>query len=296
MSAELLRRLVAGDQRALARAITAVENADPLTPAILAAVDTLPGRSLVIGITGPPGAGKSTLIDALITEFRRGGRTVAVLAVDPSSPISGGAILGDRIRMAGHAGDPGVFVRSIASRGHLGGLFRSAWSVLRVMEAAGPDVILVETVGTGQSEVEIAEFARVRVVVCAPGLGDEVQAIKAGVLEIADVLVVNKADHPLAARTVRELEGMLALRSQQAPPVAVLSTTASTGEGVQALARALDEAALRLGAVSEGGAASARADRALRRLLAQAAAALLRERIERGSPAGLDALCERVRR
>jgi LAO/AO transport system kinase len=186
-----IEHLLAGDRAALARAITAVENETAEAPLVLKAIRPALGRASVVGFTGAPGAGKSTLVSAYVAELRRRNLGVGVVAVDPSSPITGGALLGDRIRMTAHATDPGVFIRSLASRGHLGGLSRTASRVIDVMDAAGKDVVLVETVGAGQSEVEIADVADVRVVVLAPGLGDEIQAIKAGILEIADILVVN---------------------------------------------------------------------------------------------------------
>lgn len=244
----LIEGLLAGRPRALSRAITEVENAGPGSAAILAAIAPHRGRARTVGVTGPPGAGKSTLIAALIRELRQRGRTVGVLAVDPSSPISGGAILGDRIRMAAHTADPGVFVRSLASRGHLGGLSRTTWNVLQVMDAYGPDVILLETVGSGQSEVEIADFAQTRVVLCAPGAGDDIQAIKAGILEIADILVVTKADLPQAERTARELREMLAMRPMRPGwKVPVLTTVATLHQGVEELLDAAKDHALAAG-------------------------------------------------
>jgi len=234
--------VLAGHPRALARALTAIENDAPGVDELLGALAPRAGRARVVGVTGPPGAGKSTLIDALVGEWRARGRTVGVLAVDPSSPVTGGAILGDRVRMGRHAGDPGVFVRSLASRGHLGGLVRAARGIVLAMDAYGPDVLVLETVGAGQSEVEVARYAPVKLVLCPPGLGDDVQAMKAGVLEIADVLVVNKADDPRAADTASQLEAMLALRASSAPPVRVLRTIATTGQGVPALVDALDAA------------------------------------------------------
>lgn len=284
--------LLAGQPRALSRAITLVENGHPEATAILAAIRPHLGRAAIVGVTGPPGAGKSTLIGALVRELRRRGRSVGVLAVDPSSPISGGAILGDRVRMGEHAGDPGVFVRSIASRGHLGGLFRTAWGVVQVMDAWGPDFIVLETVGSGQSEVEVADFAHLRLVLCAPGAGDDIQAIKAGILEIADLLVVNKADQPLAAQTVRQLEAMLALRSPSAPSAQVLATVATTGEGLAGLADLLEAAAARTGPAARGAVQRTR----LRRTLADAAAELLRARLLAADDEALEALCERLAR
>jgi LAO/AO transport system ATPase len=233
-------RIAAGDRRAIARAITAVENETAEATALRAALAGRIGHARVIGVTGPPGAGKSTLVSALIREFLRRARTVAVAAVDPSSPVSGGAVLGDRVRMAEHQADERVFIRSLAARGHLGGLTRTARAVIDVLDAARFDVVIVETVGAGQSEVEVAAVAETRVVVCPPGMGDEVQAIKAGVLEIADILVVNKADSPGAARTERELSGMLELRRPSAWTPPVLRTVATTGEGLPALIEAIE--------------------------------------------------------
>jgi LAO/AO transport system kinase len=229
-----LPALLAGDRAALARAITAVENETIEARTVLQGIRGRLGRALVVGFTGAPGAGKSTLVSAYVDVLRRRGLTVGVVAVDPSSPLTGGAILGDRIRMTRHSGDAGVFVRSLASRGHLGGLSRTAARVIDVFDASGRDVVVVETVGTGQSEVEVAEIADVRVVVNAPGLGDDVQAIKAGILEIADVLVVNKADLPFAERSARQLAAMAAQRGHR--PVPVLQTSASSGQGVEELA------------------------------------------------------------
>lgn len=233
---ELVARLLDGQPAALARAITAVENQTPDARLILKRIQPHLGKALVVGFTGPPGAGKSTLINAYVKELRGRGKTVCVLAVDPSSPISGGAILGDRIRMSSHTGDPGVFVRSLASRGHLGGLSRTAARVLDVMDASGRDVIVIETVGAGQSEVEIAGVASTKVVVCAPGLGDDIQAIKAGILEIADILVVNKCDMAQAENTKRQLKAMLHLRRESAWAVPVLGTTATDFAGLSELA------------------------------------------------------------
>lgn len=232
-----LPALLVGDRAALARAITAVENETAEARPVLRAIRDRLGRALVVGFTGAPGAGKSTLVSAYVGELRRRGLTVGVAAVDPSSPLSGGAILGDRIRMAQHATDPGVFVRSLASRGHLGGLSRTATQVIDVFDAAGRDVVVVETVGTGQSEVEIAEIADVRVVVNAPGLGDDIQAIKAGILEIADILVVNKSDLPFAERSARQLAAMTAQRSSG--PVPVLQTSALGNKGIAELCDAI---------------------------------------------------------
>jgi LAO/AO transport system ATPase len=233
-------RIAAGERRAIARAISAVENETPDAAVIRAAIAGRLGHARVVGITGPPGAGKSTLVNALIREYLGRGKSVAVVAVDPSSPLSGGAVLGDRIRMAEHQADERVFIRSLASRGHLGGVTRTTRAVIDVLDAARFDVVIVETVGAGQSEVEIAGIARTRVLVCPPGLGDDVQALKAGVLEIADVFAVNKADTPHAERTERELLGMLGLRKPAAWTPPVLRTVATTGEGVAGVADAIE--------------------------------------------------------
>jgi LAO/AO transport system kinase len=216
---ELASRVLTGERRALARALSLVENGHPDGEAALSALFPHTGRAHTIGVTGAPGAGKSTLVAALAKALRATGKTIAVLAIDPTSPFSGGAILGDRIRMTELHGDTGVFIRSMATRGSLGGLSRSARDAVRVMDAAGFDVVLIETVGAGQSEVEIARIAQTVLVVEAPGMGDDVQAIKAGILEIADILVINKADRPGADNTLRALRMMLetghpALRSQ----------------------------------------------------------------------------------
>lgn len=237
---DLVIGLRAGNRAALARAITLVENNAPGTGELLQAISSVLGKALVVGFTGAPGAGKSTMVGAYVKELRRRGKSVGVIAVDPSSPLSGGAVLGDRIRMSEHADDPDVFVRSLASRGHLGGLSRSAAHVIDVMDAFGKDVIVLETVGAGQSEVEVADIADVKIVVCAPGLGDDIQAIKAGILEIADILVVNKADNPLAERTARQLEARTTGSASRKIPV--LKTIAVEGEGLEALAETIETA------------------------------------------------------
>ena len=208
-AAALVEGIRAGNRMLLARAITRVENQAADAPAILHALYPATGRAHIVGITGAPGTGKSTLVTTLAQAYRAQGRTVAVVAIDPTSPFTGGALLGDRVRMRALSGDAGVFVRSMATRGSLGGLSKSTGDVVTVLDAAGFDRILVETVGVGQAEVEIASTAYTTLVVEAPGLGDEVQAIKAGILEIGDVLVVNKADRPGADRTIRALEMML---------------------------------------------------------------------------------------
>jgi LAO/AO transport system kinase len=239
---ELVDRLLAGDRRALARVATLIENAAPDANAILAELHRRGGRAHVIGFTGSPGAGKSTLVAQLVRELRRRDHRVGVLAVDPSSPFSGGAILGDRIRMQELAGDPNVFIRSMASRGSLGGLAGATRDVVRALDAASFDTIVIETVGAGQAEVEIVRAAQSVVVVAVPGMGDDIQAIKAGILEIADIFVVNKADRPGADQTAAELRMLLSLdehRKERAWKPPILKTVASSGDGIADVADAL---------------------------------------------------------
>ncbi len=239
---ELTQRILNGDVRAAARLMTMIENGDAEARAALKSLYAHTGSAHIIGITGPPGSGKSTLVDRLTEELRKRDKTVGIVAVDPTSPFTGGAILADRIRMQSHSLDAGVFIRSMATRGHLGGLARATNEIVDVMDAAGKEVILIETVGVGQDEVEVVGTAHTCVVVSVPGLGDEVQTFKAGILEIGDLFVVNKADREGANRTATELEMML----HMAPKAAgwspkVLKTVATTGEGVTALLDAICE-------------------------------------------------------
>ena len=239
----LLRRARDGDPRATARLLSAVEGRSPRLREVMAALSAHAGHARTLGVTGSPGVGKSTLVSALVTAHRGAGRTVAVLAVDPTSPFTGGAVLGDRVRMQEHATDPGVFIRSMATRGHLGGLAWATPQAVRVLDAVGYDVVLVETVGVGQSEVEVAGLADTTLVVLAPGLGDGIQAAKAGILEVGDVFVVNKADRDGADAVVRDLTGMLRLASAEPsawrPPV--LRTVAARDEGIDALLAAAEQ-------------------------------------------------------
>ena len=244
---DLVERARRGEQLAVARLISLVEDGGPELPLVAAALAPYAGRAHVVGLTGPPGVGKSTTTSELVRVLRAQGRRVGVLAVDPSSPFSGGALLGDRVRMGEHATDEGVFIRSMASRGHLGGLAWSTPHALRVLDAVGCDVVLVETVGVGQSEIEIVALADTTVVLLAPGAGDGIQAAKAGVLEVADVFVVNKSDRAGADETVRDLRRMISLGPGEGSEVAgarwrvpVQRTVAARGEGIDELMAALD--------------------------------------------------------
>lgn len=235
-----VERLRSGDPRALARAITAIENTSPESGALLRQLFPYSGKARVIGITGAPGAGKSTLVDHLAREYRKQERTVGVVAVDPTSPFSGGAILGDRIRMLAHHADPGIFIRSMATRGFLGGLAHATTDVVTAIDASGKDIILIETVGVGQDEVDVVRLADVTVLILVPGMGDDVQSIKAGIMEIADIFVINKSDREGADRVEREIRAMqsLAMRKDQwTPPI--VKTVATDGTGIPDLASAV---------------------------------------------------------
>ena len=288
---ELVAALRRAERRAIARVATEFERLSPIAAQLLAAIESDLGRARVIGITGPPGAGKSTLVNAMIVELRRQGHTVGVIAVDPSSPISGGAILGDRIRMTAAAADDGVFVRSLASKGILGGLTPAAVRIIDALDGAGFGTIILETVGTGQSEIDVAEIADVRVVVAAPGLGDDIQAMKSGLLEIADVLVVNKGDRPGAEATLQQLAGAVSVRSAESErQTPVLKVSATTGHGVAKLVAVVGAiAAERLGVP-----AIERRRRRARYLIARAAADMIAERIRSGDAAGLQAACDDI--
>jgi len=232
----------AGNPRALARAITSVENRDKQSHELLKALFEHSGKARILGLTGSPGAGKSTLVDALAKEYRKQGKTIGIVAVDPTSPFSGGAILGDRIRMSSHHADPGIFIRSMATRGALGGLSHTTADIATVLDASGRDLVMIETVGVGQDEIDIVRLADVTMVILVPGMGDDVQSIKAGIMEIADVFVINKADRDGAERVEREIRAMQSLAHPRTdnwtPPI--IKTVASDGTGVPELAAAID--------------------------------------------------------
>ena len=237
----LAKRLLEGDKRALARAITLIENDDPAGWELVREVYPQTGKARIVGLTGPPGVGKSTLIGALTKEMREAERQVAVLSIDPSSPFTRGALLGDRIRLSDHFLDSGVFIRSMASRGALGGLSEAALQVALAMDAAGKDDVLIETVGVGQAEIDIVDHGDTVVLVLMPGSGDSIQALKAGVMEIPDIIVVNKADHPMTDTMVREIRGVLSLGPATSWRVPILRTEAARGEGVAELAERIGE-------------------------------------------------------
>ena len=239
---EIVDGVRAGTTRALARAVTLVERDDPAADRLLAEIYPLTGRARVIGITGSPGAGKSTLVDALARHYRKEGKKVGIIAVDPTSPFTGGAILGDRIRMQGLYTDPGVFIRSMATRGFLGGIARATTDVVDLLDAAGFDLVVVETVGVGQGEVEVIRTVQTNVVVLVPGMGDDIQAIKAGIMESGDVFAVNTADRPGADRTVTEIMMMMSLVEEHGDWVSpVIKTVASSEKGIVELAEALEK-------------------------------------------------------
>lgn len=291
----LAGRVLAGEVRAAARLMRLLDDGDPAAAEAMRALHPRAGRAMLVGVTGAPGSGKSTLVDQLVAHYRAAGKTLGVVAVDPTSPFSGGAILGDRIRMNRHATDPGVFIRSLATRGALGGLSRSTAQVVTVLDAMGRDVVLVETVGVGQDEVEVMRLADTTVVLVVPGMGDDIQAIKAGILEIAQVFVVNKADREGAARTVADLQQMMSLAPlpEEAWKPPVLVTEAHRGKGIDDVVRAIAghrahlEATGRMDALRRARARREVLDLLRDRLLADALARI-------GGDPGLDRVVDRV--
>ena len=291
---ELVERARAGDARAVARLISLVEDESPLLREVMAGLAPYTGNAQIVGITGSPGVGKSTSTSAMVTALRKAGKRVGVLAVDPSSPFSGGALLGDRVRMQDHATDREVYIRSMASRGHLGGLAWTTPQALRVLDAAGCEVILIETVGVGQSEVEIAGLADTTLVLIAPGMGDGIQAAKAGILEIGDLYVINKADRDGADQVRRDLRGMLSLAEQVEgawkPPI--VKTVASKGEGIDEVVAEIDKH--RAWLESSGELATRRTRRARDEIEAIAVTALRRRWGDVHGRSELDDLAKRV--
>lgn len=279
----------AGDRRATSALVTELEKASARMPELMAALTPFLGHALVVGFTGPPGAGKSTLVNAYVAALRTSGKSVGIVAVDPSSPVSGGAILGDRLRMTASLADDDVFMRSLASGGHLGGLCPAAVRVIDALDGTGKDIVILETVGTGQNEMDVAEVADVRVVLSAPGLGDDIQAMKSGLLEIADVLVVNKADRPGAEETVHQLAGALHLRTTTPVP-AVLKTCAIDARGVAELAAEI----ARLGAEKLCVPAIERRRRRARFLISRAASDMIAAHIRADTDCLLGALTDAV--
>ena len=295
-AALLAERVLGGDARAVARAISLIEDEDPSGADVVRAIFAGTGEAYLIGVTGPPGAGKSTLVDRLTTELRRSKRArLGIIAVDPTSPFTGGAVLGDRLRMQSHATDDDVFIRSMATRGHLGGLARATGDAALVLDAAGKDIIIIETVGVGQDEVEVVRTADISIVVLVPGTGDDVQALKAGIMEIADIFVVNKADREGADRLVSAVEANLALHAYGAgewrPPI--IKTVATSGDGVPQLVETID--AFRKGTAAPGSRKDkrlARAEHRLRELVSRG----LMDQLERTvlQPGELAALAARI--
>jgi LAO/AO transport system kinase len=273
----LAERLIAGDKRALARAITLIENDDPAGWELVREVFPRTGKARIVGLTGPPGVGKSTLIGALTAEMRKADREVAVLSIDPSSPFTRGALLGDRIRLSDHFLDQGVFIRSMASRGALGGLSEATLQAALLMDASGKDDVFVETVGVGQAEIDIVDHGDTIVLVLMPGSGDSIQALKAGVMEIPDIIVVNKADHPMTDTMIREIRGVLSLGPSTSWRVPILRTEAAKGEGVAELAEKIGEHREHIEAE---GTLDERRARNLRNEVLELAASRMRRRLE----------------
>jgi GTPase len=273
----LAERLTSGDKRALARAISLVENRDPEGDRLVAELFPRTGGARIVGITGPPGVGKSTLIGAICARLRQDDREVGVLSIDPSSPFTQGAVLGDRIRLSEHFLDPGIFIRSMATRGSLGGLAEAALQAALLMDASGKDDVLLETVGVGQGEIDVVDHADTIVLALMPGSGDSIQALKAGVMEIPDVIVVNKCEHPLADTMVREVKSVLALGPERSWRVPVVRTEATKGEGIEELVETIDSHRRH---IEEEGTLSERRARNLRAEVLGIAAARLRRALE----------------
>ncbi|HEX3292720.1 MAG TPA: methylmalonyl Co-A mutase-associated GTPase MeaB [Solirubrobacterales bacterium] len=273
----LAERLIAGDKRALARAITLIENDDPHGWELVREVFPRTGRARIVGLTGPPGVGKSTLIGALTAEMRKADRQVAVLSIDPSSPFTRGALLGDRIRLSDHFLDQGVFIRSMASRGALGGLSEATLQAALLMDASGKDDVFIETVGVGQAEIDIVDHGDTIVLVLMPGSGDSIQALKAGVMEIPDIIVVNKSDHPMTDTMIREIRGVLSLGPSASWRVPIVKTEAAKGEGVAELAERISEHREHIEAE---GTLDERRARNLRNEVLELAASRMRRRLE----------------
>jgi LAO/AO transport system kinase len=274
---DLAEKLVAGDKRALARAITLIENDDPAGWELVREVFPRTGRARIVGLTGPPGVGKSTLIGAITAEMRKSDREVAVLSIDPSSPFTRGALLGDRIRLSDHFLDAGVFIRSMASRGALGGLSEATLQAALLMDASGKDDVFIETVGVGQAEIDIVDHGDTVVLVLMPGSGDSIQALKAGVMEIPDVICVNKADHPMTDTMIREIRGVLSLGPPTSWKVPIVRTEAAKGEGVPELVERIAEHRAHIEAE---GTLDERRARNLRNEVLELAAARMRRRLE----------------